>query len=87
MITEVPLPPFNHILSQINVIHIVASYFFKNHFNIITPTTPRPSSGLFPLSLPTKIIYVCFILHAYYTSRPSHPFYFFTLLLYGEDKL
>jgi hypothetical protein len=38
---------YRTILSQMNPIHILTSYFFKIHFNIILPSTLGISSGLF----------------------------------------
>jgi hypothetical protein len=48
------------ILSQVNPVHTISSYFSKIHFNINLPPTSRLfywSSGLFPSGFPTCILY------------------------------
>jgi hypothetical protein len=40
-------PPFFPILTEINPVHTLVSYFFKIHVNIISPSTPRYFSVLF----------------------------------------
>ena len=59
---EVPLPHSQQstpvpILSHINLVHALSSHLSKIRFNIILPSTPCSSSGLFPSDLPTKILY------------------------------
>ena len=44
-------------LSQINLLYASPSHFYKIHFNIIPHLSLGFSSGLFPLGLPTQILY------------------------------
>ena len=44
------------ILSQINPIPHIDTYFYKFHSNIVLLFVPRPSKGLFPVGLPIKIL-------------------------------
>jgi hypothetical protein len=50
----VPIP----FLSQMNLTHILPSWFLKIHFNIISHIWLDLSSSLFPLDLPIKTLYV-----------------------------
>ena len=44
------------ILSRINPIPRIDTYFFKIHSNIVLPSTPKHSYiGLFPIGLPVNI--------------------------------
>jgi hypothetical protein len=52
--------PLHPILSLLNPIHALPSYFLKVHFNLVLPRTPGLPSGLFPLGVPTKTLYVLF---------------------------
>ena len=36
-------PPIIPILSRINPIPLIDTYFFKTHSNVVLPSTPRPS--------------------------------------------
>jgi hypothetical protein len=44
-------PPLDTVLSQMNPIHILPTYFTTIHFNIILPSTPRFSEYLLPHTL------------------------------------
>jgi len=37
-------PPLVSILSQVNPVHALSCYLFKNHFNILLPSMPMPSN-------------------------------------------
>ena len=50
-------PPPVPILGQPNPVHIPTSNLLEIHANIIHPSTPRLSSGLFPSVFPTKTLY------------------------------
>jgi hypothetical protein len=50
-------PPFVHNMSQMNPVHNFPTNFPKINANIIFPSTPRSSGGLFPSGIPTKILY------------------------------
>jgi len=41
-------PPLVHILSQMHLVHTLPPDFFKIHYNIIFPSTPRPSEWSLP---------------------------------------
>ena len=45
------LPPVT-ILSQINPVYGLPSYFLKNYFDVILPSTPRSRMSSFPLIFP-----------------------------------
>jgi hypothetical protein len=45
------------LLSEMNSVHAIKSYFPKIHFNIILPGTLGLPSGLFPSGFPTKVLY------------------------------
>ena len=47
--------PIISILSRINPIHYIRTYFFKVDSNIALSTMPRPR-GLFPIDLPINIL-------------------------------
>jgi hypothetical protein len=50
-------PPLVPILSEINLIHIIPSYFSKIHFNIVTHLRLGLPSGLFHSRFSTNILY------------------------------
>lgn len=61
------------ILSQMNLTHILQSWFCKIHFNIISHIWLDLSSTLFPLGLPIKTLYVfLFSLSQANMPHPSH---------------
>jgi hypothetical protein len=66
--------PLDNILSQVNKDHNLLHYFFKIHFNIILPSTPRSSSGFFPSGYRLKFCYSGpYTLHLFYSSDfPLH---------------
>ena len=45
-------PATCRILSQINPVHALPSYFFKIHYNIILPSKPRPSKWSYSFTFP-----------------------------------
>jgi hypothetical protein len=49
--------PMTPILSQMNPVHTLKSYFFKIYFNIILILSLRHTSGLFLSSSPMTILY------------------------------
>jgi len=60
-ITVFTCPPLDPILNHITLVHILAPYFCKTHFNIILHSAPRPSKWSLPFGFPTKILYAFFI--------------------------
>ena len=48
--------PINPILSRINPIPRIETYFFKILSNIVLPTKPRPSKGIFPAGVNVKML-------------------------------
>ena len=48
--------PIIPILSRINQIRRIDTYFFKVHSNSVLPSTPRPSKRLFSVGLPDQIL-------------------------------
>jgi hypothetical protein len=80
-------PAIVPVLSQINPVHAHLSYFLNIYFDIILYIRLDLTSGLFPSSFPTKILYA-FFLHP----PPSTPatcltyltlLYLITLILFG----
>jgi hypothetical protein len=66
-------PPLDPILSQLNPLNVLTSYFCKIHFNIITLTpTPGLPNDLFASGFYTKFRVHFSSPHACYVSRPSH---------------
>jgi hypothetical protein len=49
-------PPLVAILSHLERVHTLPSYFSKIHFNIILPSTPLPSKWLIPSGSSTKAL-------------------------------
>jgi hypothetical protein len=47
-----------------NSVHILQSYFFKPHFNIIIFSVPTLPSGTFASGFQTKTLYACLAFHA-----------------------
>jgi hypothetical protein len=66
-------PPLVHILSQINPVHILTTYFFKIRSNIILPSTPKSSRVVSCLQVFRSTFCTHLISHAYYMPRPTHP--------------
>ena len=61
------------ILSQLDPVHALTSYFLKIHLNIIFPSTPRSSKLSFSLKfLHLNPVYVSPHPHTCYMPRPSH---------------
>ena len=50
-------PPPVPILNQLSAVHTPTSHVVKIRLNIIIPSTPGLSSGLFPSGFPTKTLY------------------------------
>jgi hypothetical protein len=67
------------ILNQINLVHIVKIYF-KTHFNINLPPTPRCPKRYLPSGSPTTIQYEFLI-----SPHSSHLLYLITLSISGEE--
>jgi hypothetical protein len=63
-------PPLVPILSQVNPVNF-PHYFSKINSNIIIPSVPTSSRGLFPSGFPTKSLYSR-LFHACYILRTSH---------------
>jgi len=59
------------IFSQINPVHVLPSYLFQIHFNIISHLCQGPPSGLFPSDFPTKALYT-FLLSPIHATCPAH---------------
>jgi len=68
---SLPLVP---ILSQINPVHNLPLYFYKNHSSIIFPSTPRSSE--WPLTFrysDQNFVRFSYLSPACYMPHPSHP--------------
>jgi len=59
--------PFVPVLSQINPVHTISTYFCKMHLNIILPPACTSFKWLFPLCLLTNTLYV-FLFTLIYTN-------------------
>ena len=83
---EHPLLPPVPILSHINRAHVPPSYFFKIHFNVILPSTPRSSKWLLPSAFPTKTRYSP-LFSPIGVTCPSHLFRLnlITRIIFGEE--
>jgi hypothetical protein len=58
----------------------------KIHFNIVLPSTPRSSSGLFPSGLPTKTLYAPYLPHIRATSSVHLILlYLITRIIFGGE--
>ena len=64
-------PPRVPLLSQLNPVHALPTYFLMNHFNIILPYTPGIPSGLLPSDIPNKILQAPPLRHTCHLFRPS----------------
>jgi hypothetical protein len=53
-----------------NPVHTLIAYFFKIHFIIILPATPRSPKWIFLCSFPTKIVYA-FLISSIRATRPA----------------
>jgi hypothetical protein len=60
------------ILSQLDSVHSLISYFLNIHLNIIIPPTPGSPKCLFPSDFSNKTLYVSPLPHTRVVSRPSH---------------
>jgi hypothetical protein len=49
-----------------------STYYFKVHFNIILPPTPRSPKGSFPFRFPDQYLVRIYLFHACYTFLPAH---------------
>jgi hypothetical protein len=49
-------PTLVPVLSYINLVHILPSYFFKIHFNTTLPFMPKSPKWYFPLDFPIKTL-------------------------------
>jgi hypothetical protein len=50
--------PLDPNLSQVNPVHTLTPFFFKDHFSIILPSTPSSNKSFFPLDFPAKTLYI-----------------------------
>jgi hypothetical protein len=82
-------PPLEPILSQMNPVPILKSYFFKTNFNGIPQSTPGIQSGLFfPSGFLSTVLYEYFI-SSMRATYPAHLIILslFTLVLTGEEHM
>ena len=69
------------ILNQIDPIHILTSYCYKIHFNIIPTSMPRSSKSFYPTSVPTTTLYAL-LFFAICATCPTHfTLYFITWIM------
>jgi hypothetical protein len=77
-------PPLVPILSQINPIHSIPSYFSKINFNTAQPPTSWFPSGLVPSDFPTNILYTFLVPHSCYMHCQSQHLALIILIIFGE---
>jgi hypothetical protein len=66
-------PPLVFTLSQRNTVHVLPSYFFKVHFNIVVSSPPRSSQWSLPFAVPRREpMYSSSVPHTFHIPRPSH---------------
>ena len=67
-------PTLVPVLSCINLVHILPSYFFKIHYNITLPSMAKSPKWYFPSGFPIKTLQAFFFLsYICHTSHRSHP--------------
>jgi hypothetical protein len=78
--------PLDPILSQMNPVHFLITYFFKIHFNIILQSvtwSPKWSLSfrMFQLNVSMYSLFITFMLHY----PPIWPPNFLTVIIFGEE--
>jgi hypothetical protein len=77
-------PPLHPILSHMNPVHTITSYFLTNHVNIKLPFIPRSPRWPLPFRFSDRnFVYIPHIPNACHTSCPSPSFNWSTLIIFG----
>jgi hypothetical protein len=79
--------PLVLILSQTDPVHKFPPSFPKIHFNIIYTSTPKSPAWSLPFVFPIKkkFVRIYHLPYASYMPCPSHPPWFLTIIIFGEE--